>query len=109
MSYKGSIQAVATVQATLQLDSTAEGPAPLTGAFGRSGDGGSVHAGTVVAPGLSDDVEIEVDAKGILRFVVDMSEEGDRGTLTVRVDGVVKTEDPIAGDTTWAYTVRPPG
>jgi len=106
MAFKGSIAAGGTVSVTLALNFTAKGPAPLLAAFGRSEGGGTAEDGTVIAPGSSDGIELDVDAKGMLRIVVDMSDESDSGMLTVAADGSVVSSEAIMGDTTWVYTIK---
>ena len=109
MSYEGTIPAGSTVKAELALAGTASGPASLTGAFAPKGVGSPDNEGTVVAPGSADWIDIEVTGPGILRFVVDMKDQDDTGTLTVSVDGSEKTKRDITGDTTWGYSGQAAG
>lgn len=103
MAYKGTIPANTLVTITLDLPTSASGPASITAGFS---DGNSNQSGgTVVAPGATGAVVLSPDAKGMLQIFVDMAIEGDSGALSVTSDGHPEGDDTIQGDTVWTYAV----
>jgi hypothetical protein len=98
--FKGSIPVGTKVEATLALDAACSGSAIILIGWGSAAGGAS--DGVIVAPGASATVSVTPKKRGILRVLVDMSEEADTGRL-----GVIPATppEPISGDTTWGYVV----
>jgi len=102
-SHKGFVTAGSTVRVRLALDATAQGPARLLVAYGRSGGTPDDQTGTV-APGAQATLSIATDVKGRLRILLDTG-PADTGFLQVSVDGAVRDSGPVHGQTTWTYAV----
>jgi hypothetical protein len=105
-SHKGFVSAGSTVRVRLALDGTAQGPARLLVAYGRSGGTPDDETGTV-APGAQATLSIATDVKGRLRILLD-TRPADTGFLEVSVDGAVRDTGSVQGQTTWTYAVIPP-
>lgn len=98
----GSISHGTKVSVRLQVDAGAAGPAVLAVAWSGGGQTGE-HDECVAAPGGSCVASVTPGMKGLLRVVVDMKEDSDKGTLTVEP---VTDSTPIRGDKSWLYLVR---
>lgn len=107
MAYKGAVTIGSTVEAKLQLDPSASDEAFLVLGYGRSGGTPSGDGG-VSAPGGSVRAEMALDAQGRLEVGVDTSTDSDTGQLMVRVNGQVRDQERIIGDTVWVYAIVPP-
>ena len=107
MAFKGTIPKGSRVEAELAVDQGASGSALLSIAFVDNAGGQGAESRTV-AGGAADTVEVQTNPgpTGILRVVVDFGSESDRGHLTVQVDGEVRNDESIAGDTTWSYSLQ---
>jgi hypothetical protein len=104
MSFRGDIPANTMAEVKLSADFSNSGNAILmagSGPFGSDPTGKS----TVVAPGGSDTLKIQTPNEGIVKVVVDFSDDDDSGVLEVKTSGGFKDGDPIAGDTSWTYSV----
>lgn len=105
MAYKGNLPPGSRVEAELTLDESAAGSALIAIAY-VANDGSHEDDSAIVVPGgFGIGVVTTVDELGRLRVFVDLSREGDRAQLVVRVDGVVRDEEAIEGDTSWAYSL----
>jgi hypothetical protein len=102
-SHKGFVSAGSTVRVRLSLDASAQGPARLLVAYGRSGGTPDDQTGTV-APGAQATLSIPTDVKGRLRILLD-TRPADTGFLEVSVDGAVRDTGSVRGQTTWTYAV----
>jgi hypothetical protein len=102
-SHKGFVSAGSTVRVRLALDASAQGPARLLVAYGRSGGTPDEQTGTV-APGAQAALSLPTDVKGRLRILLD-TRPADTGFLEVSVDGAVRDTGAVRGQTTWTYAV----
>jgi hypothetical protein len=102
-SHKGFVSAGSTARVRLALDGSAQGPARLLVAYGRSGGTPDDQTETV-SPGAQATLSIATDVKGRLRILVD-TRPADTGFLEVSVDGAVRDSGPVHGQTTWTYAV----
>ena len=100
--FKGSIPIGHPVVVTLTVDSSAQGTAALVVAWSGGGQTGG-HAEGIAVPGGFCTAETIPGMKGLLRVVVDMNSEKDKGTLAV---SPTTPAEPIKGDTSWLYTVE---
>lgn len=106
MAFKGTIKKGSHVEAELSVDGSAGGSALLAIGFADNG-GGQGTDSTTVAPGGSDKVSVQTNpADGHLRVVADFNDNSDDGHLIVRVNGTLRTNDPVTGDTTWSYSLQ---
>jgi hypothetical protein len=107
MAFKGTIPKGSRVEAELSVDNAASGTALLSIGFVDNGGGQGAKSRTI-AKGGADTVEVQTNPEptGLLRVVVDFKSESDGGQLTVRVNGNVRNNESIEGDTTWSYSLQ---
>lgn len=98
--FKGTIRPGTNVQARFALSRDADGSALVF--LGAGAVEGSITDSVAVAPGGSATLSVTPTTRGILRVVVDVSDESDAGRLAV---DPVTPEEAIQGDTTWGYVV----
>ena len=106
MPFKGNIAQGARVEAVLQLKPDAKGSALIAISFADN-NGGTGEDSVVIAPGGETSVRVgtNLDVNGRLRVFVDFNDNTDTAHLVIRVDGEVRDDEVITGDTTWAYSL----
>jgi hypothetical protein len=100
--FRGTIPIGTPVTVRLQVDARAGGSAALTAAWSGGGQTGEHDDCTAAAGGFCT-AKVTPAMKGLLRVVVDMNSDSDKGTLAVAPTTPAET---IRGDTTWLYTVE---
>ena len=100
--FVGTIPIGTPVIVSLQVDSKAGGSAALTVAWSGGGQTGGHDEGRA-APGGFCTATVTPAMKGLLRVLVDMNSDSDKGTLSVMPP---TPTEPIRGDTSWLYTVE---
>jgi len=105
MSYRGDAPANATITITLTADSNNSGKAMLTAGVGVAG-GEPKGGAELVDPGKTGSVTVKTPKKGILKVVVDFTDEDDSGDLEVTGPGGFSDGETIEGDTVWTYSVE---
>lgn len=100
--FKGTTPVEVRVTATLSLSEQARGPALLAIAWSGGGDSGEADS-CVVAPGGFGRASVLPTEPAFLRVYVDMTDEDDRGTLSVSPPS---PPEQVQGDTTWTYSVE---
>lgn len=105
MAYRGSIPMGSRVDVELQVGGAALGSALLAISSADNGGGTSTDS-LSVAPQASGRCGVQTSAgvTGLLRVWVDFHGK-DSGRLTTYVDGRLHDDEPIEGDTTWAYSL----
>jgi hypothetical protein len=98
----GTIPIGTPVTVRLQVDATAGGSAVLAVAWSGGGQTGG-HDEGIAAPGGFCTAQVTPAMRGLLRVVVDMNSDTDKGTLAVKPG---TTSKPIEGDNSWLYVVR---
>jgi hypothetical protein len=98
----GTIPIGTPVIVSLQVDTKAAGSAALTVAWSGGGQTGG-HDECTAAPGGFCSATVTPAMKGLLRVVVDMNSDSDKGTLSVMP---ATPAQAIRGDTSWLYTVE---
>jgi hypothetical protein len=106
MPFKGNISKGSRVEAELTLAADANGSALIAISFADN-DGGSGEDSTAIAPGGQASVRVHTNsgANGRLRVFVDFNDNADTAQLVVRVNGTVRDDETITGDTSWAYSL----
>lgn len=98
----GTIPVGTPVTVRLQVDAKAGGSAALAVAWSGGGQTGE-HAEGTAAPGGFCTAQVTPAMKGLLRVVVDMNADSDKGTLSVMPGTPAES---MQGDTSWLYTVE---
>ena len=99
---KGKFAIGTKVTAKLQVDAKASGSAVLAIAWSGGGQTGG-HDECTAAPGGFCFATVTPAMKGLVRVVVDMNADSDKGELSV---SPVTPSQPITGDQSWLYTVQ---
>jgi hypothetical protein len=100
--FMGTIPIGTTVTVRLQVAAKAKGAAVLAVAWSGGGQTGG-HDEGIAAPGGFCTAQVTPAMRGLLRVVVDMNSDTDKGTLAVKPG---TTSKPIEGDNSWLYVVR---
>jgi hypothetical protein len=106
MAFKGNIPKGSQVDAELSVNNSAHGSALLSIGFADNA-GGSAAESATIAPGATDHKSVQTNPQptGIMRIVVDFNSDTDSGRLVVRVNGVIRDDENITGDTPWSYSL----
>ena len=97
-----SIPTNTLVRVRLRVDARASGSAVLAIAWSGGGHTGG-HAECRAAPGGSCEAAVTPGMRGLLRIMVDMSAETDKGTLGVQP---LDTSVDFQGDQSWLFVVE---
>jgi hypothetical protein len=100
--FMGSIPIGTPITVRLQVGARAGGSAVLAVAWSGGGQTGG-HDERVAAPGGFCTARVIPEMRGLLRIVVDMNSDTDKGTLTVKP---VKASTRIQGDQSWLFVVQ---
>jgi hypothetical protein len=100
--FKGTTPIGKPVTVKLELDSNAAGSAVVAVAWSGGGQTGG-HDECAAAPGGFCTAKVTPTEKGLLRVVVDMKIDDDKGTLSVTPP---TPAEEIQGDNSWLYTVE---
>ena len=100
--FVGVIPVGTVVEVRLQLAAKAKGSAVLAVAWSGGGQTGGNDTGIAV-PGGFCTARVTPTMEGLLRVVVDMNSDRDKGHLTVEP---VSPATAIQGDTSWLYVVE---
>jgi hypothetical protein len=100
--FMGTIPIGTRVTARLKVAASANGSAVLTVAWSGGGQTGG-HDECASAPGGFCTAVVTPAMEGLLRVVVDMNANSDKGTLAVTP---ATTSRPIVGDQSWLYLVE---
>ena len=97
-----SIPVGTPVRFRFTVDVNAKGSAVLAAAWSGGGQTGG-HDQCTAAPGGFCTASLTPGMKGLLRVVIDMTSEADKGTLEIEP---FDTSIPFQGDQTWLYVVE---